>query len=133
MTVAFFSSVLNHHQISLCEELNNATDVDFKFVQMIDLTDERKAQGFKSYDAPYVVYAKKDPEEAHRLCIESDVVIAGVINQDWMNERVSLGKLTFAYRERFLKSAKAVLSPAFWKNGYLNFFKYRNKSGEKFK
>ena len=35
--------------------------------------------------------------------------------------------MTFAYRERFLKSAKAVLSPAFWKNGYLNFFKYRNK------
>lgn len=127
MTVTFFSSVLNHHQISFCEELNSADDVDFTFVQMIDLTDERRAQGFTSYDKPYVVYAKADPERAHRLCIDSDVVIAGVIEQKWVNERAALGKLTFVYRERFLKNAKSILSPAFWKNGYLNYFRYRNK------
>lgn len=127
MTVTFFSSVLNHHQISLCEALNNAEGVEFTFVQMIDLTEERRAQGFTSYDKPYVIYANSEPELAYRLCLDSDVVIAGVIDQKWLNERVNSGKLTFVYRERFLKDAKGVLSPAFWKNGYLNYFRYRNK------
>jgi glycosyltransferase involved in cell wall biosynthesis len=127
MTVTFFSSVLNHHQITFCEELYNTPDVTFTFVQMIDLTEERRAQGFTAYYKPYVVYVQRERERAHRLCIESDVVIAGVIDQSWANERAALGKLTFAYRERFLKSAKSFFSPAFWKNGYLNFFRYRNK------
>ena len=108
MTVTFFSSVLNHHQISLCEELNRASNVNFTFVQMIDLTDERRAQGFTSYDKPYVVYAKKEPERAYRLCMDSDVVIAGVIEQKWVNERAAAGKLTLAYKERFLKDPKAL-------------------------
>ena len=127
MTVTFFSSVLNHHQISFCEAMCASPDVDFTFVQMIDLTDERRAQGFNSYEKPYVVYAKAEPERARRLCIESDVVIAGVIEQSWVNERAALGKLTFVYRERFLKNAKSIFSPAFWKNGYLNYFRFRNK------
>lgn len=127
MTVTFFSSILNHHQLSFCEEMIKIPDVEFTFVQMIDLTEERRAQGFRAYDMPYVVSAQKDPERAHSLCIESDVVIAGVIRQDWANERVSQGKLTFAYRERFLKNKRGIFSPAFWKNGYQNFYKFRDK------
>ncbi len=127
MKITFFSSVLNHHQLSFCEELYAMPDIEFFFVQMIDLTEERRKQGFASYDKPYVVYAKKDPQEARRLCLESDVVIAGVIDQAWANERAALGKLTFVYRERFLKEVRGILSPAFWKNGYRNYYKFRNQ------
>ena len=127
MKVTFFSSTLNHHQLSFCDALNQAPDVDFVFVQMIDLTEERRAQGFVCFDRSYVVSASKEPTRAHRLCLDSDIVIAGVVDQQWINERVASGRLTFVYKERFLKSAKAIFTPAFWKNGYQNYYRFRNQ------
>ena len=128
MTVTFFSSVLNHHQISFCDAVRQMPNVTFHFVQAIDLTPERKAQGFHAIEAPYVVRASEEPERAYKLCMESDVVIAGVIDQSWVNARVAQGKLTFAYKERFCKARFSRLRPGFWKNGYLNYFRYRNKN-----
>ena len=127
MTVTFFSSVLNHHQISLCNALRAHPDICFTFVQMIELTDERRAQGFTAMEENFVVNAGQEPEKAYRLCMESDVVIAGVIDQKWVNQRVAQGKLTFAYKERFCKDLKVTLRPGFWKNGYCNYFRFRNK------
>ena len=127
MTVTFFSSVLNHHQISLCNALRGHPDITFTFVQMIELTDERRAQGFTAMEEPFVVSAREEPEKAYRLCMDSDVVIAGVIDQRWVNERIAKGKLTFAYKERFCKDPKVMLRPAFWKNGYCNYFRFRDR------
>lgn len=128
MTVTFFSSVLNHHQMSFCNAMRLQPDVEFTFVQMIELTEERKAQGFSAINETFVINAKKEPEKAYKLCMESDVVIAGVIDQRWVNERVAKGKLTFAFKERFCKARFSLLRPGFWKNGYLNYFRYRNKN-----
>lgn len=127
MTITFFSSVLNHHQISLCNALRQIPGVVFTFVQMIELTEERRAQGFSAIEESFVVSARQEPEKAYRLCMESDVVIAGVIDQKWVNQRVAKGKLTFAYKERFCKDLKVMFHPAFWKNGYMNYFRYRNQ------
>ena len=128
MRITFFSSVLNHHQLPFCEAMNACADVEFTFVQMIDLTEERRTMGFTAIQAPYVVNAKKDREKAYRLCMDSDVVIAGVIEQDWVNARAAQGKLTFAYKERFCKEPGTKLRPGFWKTGYRDYFRFRNKN-----
>lgn len=94
---------------------------------MIPLNEERKKQGFSAYQTPYLVLASENEDEAKRLCMESDVVICGVIPQDWMNKRVASGKLTFAYKERFCKSVRVFFSPNFWINGFRNYFSFRNK------
>lgn len=127
MIITFFSSVLNHHQISLSDYLAKTKGVTFNFVQMIPLSKERTQQGFSYYQRSYLVKIDEEPEKAERLCFESDVVIAGVTPQDWINKRVSNGKLTFAYKERFCKSFLAIFSPMFWLTGFRNYFIYRNK------
>ena len=128
MTVTFFSSVLNHHQMPFCQAMRRIPGVEFSFVQMIELTKERKAMGFVAEEEHFVVNAMQEPEKAYRLCMDSDVVIAGVIHQNWVNERIKKGKLTFAYKERFCKNRGDILKPSFWKNGYLNYFRFRNKN-----
>lgn len=128
MTITFFSSVLNHHQYPFCEYMASQPDVIFHFVQMIPLNQERIRQGFLSYQTPYLVLASEDREKAKRLCMESDVVIGGVIPQDWMNKRVASGKLTFSYKERFFKSFRTMISPRFWLDGMRNYFFYQNQN-----
>ena len=128
MTITFFSFLLNHHQIGLCKSFAKEVGVDFRFVQTGKLTEERKRMNFNQFKENYVVDANDNIEEAYRLCMESDVVIAGVVNQNWINERISKNLITFAYKERFLKGvAIQAFSPAFIKNGYLNYFRFRNK------
>lgn len=128
MTVTFFSSILNHHQLSFCEAMLQIPGVALTFVQVGQLTEERRAMGFRAIATDYVVNATQNPEKAYQLCMDSDVVIAGVIPQSWVNERIKQGKLTFAYKERFCKNRGSFLSPTFWKNGYLNYFRFRNKN-----
>ncbi len=128
MTITFFSSVLNHHQMPFCQALCQCPGVTFTFVQMIQLTEERRKMGFAATQADFVVSAIQEPEKAYRLCMDSDVVIAGVIHQSWINERVAQGKLTFAYKERFCKAPLTVLRPGFWRTGYRDYFRFRNKN-----
>ena len=129
MVITFFSSVLNHHQQPFCDAIRKQPGVQFYFVQMGELEIQRQRLGYTAVDESYVIKAKEEPQEAYRLCMESDVVIAGVIHQDWVNKRVAQNKLTFVYKERFLKKSPLVaLSPAFIKNGYWNYFRFRNKN-----
>lgn len=126
MTITFFSSVLNHHQKPLCDALDSHPQVEFRFVQTGQLEQQRKALGYTNETAPYIFWG--NTEEASRLCRESDIVIAGVVGQGWVNKRIQAGKITFAYKERFLKASPLLcLHPAFLKNGYRDYFRFRNK------
>lgn len=116
MTVVFFSNVLNHHQIALCDELYKQTGGSFWFVETNELNADRRAMGFKQYERPYLLSIKSGAEnlrEAMRLAIEADVAIMGAESHPFLKRRIKKSNgVTFSYSERWLKQGvKNYLSP----------------------
>lgn len=116
MTIVFFSNVLNHHQVALCDELYRQNDGDFVFVETNELNADRRAMGFKHYERPYRLPIKSSEEnlrEAKRLAVEADVAIMGAESYPYLKLRLKKSDgVTFSYSERWLKQGiKNYLSP----------------------
>lgn len=116
MTIVFFSNVLNHHQIALCDELYRQNDGDFVFVETNELNADRRAMGFKHYERSYRLPIKSSEEnlrEAKRLAVEADVAIMGAESYPYLKLRlIKSDGVTFSYSERWLKQGiKNYLSP----------------------
>lgn len=109
MTITFFSNYMNIHQLPFCEELMKHIGTEnFKFVSTRQMDSDRVQMGFEDMNVtkPFVVREYEDEvgrKEAHRLAIDSDVVIFGSAPTSYLNERMRLNKLAFKYNERILK------------------------------
>ncbi|MDL2225199.1 glycosyltransferase [Eubacteriales bacterium OttesenSCG-928-M02] len=111
MKITFFSNMLNHHQLPLCEAFLSIPEVDFTFVATEPTHKERLELGYhemnESYD--FCICAYKD-EHTHRtalnLGLNSDVVIIGSAPDVYIEERLQHDKLTFRYSERLFKQHK---------------------------
>lgn len=116
MTIVFFSNVLNHHQIDLCDELFRQNNGDFIFIETGALNAERKAMGFNQYHRPYVIRLRDsatNKTEALRLAKTADIAIMGAESYPYLKARIDCGfGVTFSYSERWLKQGiKNILSP----------------------
>ena len=115
MKLAFFSNILNHHQVSLCDEFYKLYGEDFTFVELSSqLNDERRRMGFMAYDRGYKISYTSEPDLANRLAIEAEVAIMGAESFQFLKLRLKHNAtgVTFSYSERWLKKGlKNVLSP----------------------
>lgn len=106
MKITFFSSVLNHHQISFCDEMYRLHGDNFRFVSTMEMEAQRKQLKYVEYDRPYKI--KMHVSENNRFLCDnlfqnSDIVILGVPMQENLRRRICSGKITFLYRERLFK------------------------------
>ncbi len=107
MRVAFVSCYLNHHQLSLCEELRKRCD-DFCFVATSRISDSRLSLGYEDmnekYDFVVRAYEKGFAKEKLReILLESDAVIFGSCPNSYIDFRLKKDKLSFIFSERSLK------------------------------
>lgn len=115
MVIVFFSNVLNHHQVTICDELHRLNNGNFYFVETGALCASRKSMGFRQFERTYLIRIKDGKEHENRaieLAINADVAIMGAESFPYLKLRINSGdKLTFSYSERWLKQGlKNILS-----------------------
>ena len=120
MKITFYSNFLTHHQLPFCLEMYKKYGEDFKFVSMEKINQERISLGYKDMDNdyPFVLKAYESKEkynEATKLAVDSDIVIAGSTpTDDYIKERLKQDKITFRYYARIFY------------NGVLSIFDFEN-------
>ncbi len=105
--IVFVSNFFNHHQKPFCDALYNTEGVDFKFVPMENMEEERKQMGYDTIAIPsYVVGGGKTAtpfEVAEELIYNADIVICGFEARGLFKRRIKENKIIFYYTERPLK------------------------------
>ena len=99
MKIAFFSSVLNHHQIEFCDEMYKKYGDDFTFVSTMEMEEQRKKLKYSEFDRPYnlKMYINEDcRQKGEELFQDADVVILGVLMEKSLRRRLIAGKITSA-------------------------------------
>lgn len=106
--ITIFSNFINHHVAPLCEEFNKITNGNFNFVSQKAIAPKRISFGYRdiSNDYDYVVKtyeSNEQLEKAYNLANESDYVIIGDSNDDYIIKRLKNNKLTFKDSEHIFK------------------------------
>lgn len=131
--VTFFSNYLNHHQLPLCLKLNELTNGSFKFVAQKAISEKRIAFGYKNisnnYDFVVKTYESYElKKEAYKLSNESDYVLFGSSDNNYIKQRIKDNKITFKYSERlFRKNLIGLDYLKAFRRVYINHGKYKNK------
>lgn len=121
MKVAFFSVILNIHQVYLADELYELTNHSFVFVELEKPESKNNKGGREDFSIrPYLFQAWKSTEnEAKALNIARNAEIAvfgGHMSLRYQIERLKEGRLTFEMGERWLKHWQSFFSPRLLKN-----------------
>ncbi|RXE70782.1 glycosyltransferase [Muribaculaceae bacterium Isolate-002 (NCI)] len=130
MTIVFFSNVLNHHQVALCDELYRQNGGDFYFIETGRLNASRRSMGFRRFERPYAIsLADNGNGRAVELAKTADVAIMGAESYPYLKLRMEAGYgVTFSYSERWLKQGiKNILSPNLLKQIRLYLLKGRKR------
>lgn len=118
MKIAFFSVVLNHHQVSFCDEMYNLLGEDFVFVETTQL-DDFKGNQVDTSQRPYLLQAWKSSanrEKALDIASTFDVCLFDG-SFEYQKFRLKNDLLTFEVSERWLKKGWLnVLSPRLLEN-----------------
>ena len=131
MKIAFFSNFLNHHQIPLSNELAKILGDNYTFVSCQPMSQEREAMGWKlnqEYGYELKAYASfKNYKKAMQLADESDIVIIGSADENYIKERLKQKKITFRYSERYFKKGKwRLVDPRVFLSHYKRDFRHRH-------
>ncbi|MEE3488009.1 MAG: glycosyltransferase [Bulleidia sp.] len=126
--IVFVSNFLNHHQVPLCESFFQTPDVEFRFIALEDIPEERKKLGYADFTSrPYHIEWSKNPVRARDLIDAADAVIAGGEPVELLRHRLEEDKLTFRYSERLYKKGSwRRLHPHAYQFVNDRFLKYRN-------
>jgi glycosyltransferase involved in cell wall biosynthesis len=131
MKLVFITNFINHHQVHVADEFYRILGAGYKFIETEPIPESFVRNGYPVYERVYVLKAYESPEQlalAYKLAEESDVVIIGSASEDFVARRISLGKLTFRYSERWFKSRPWFLTGLVgWINIYKRHVRYRNK------
>lgn len=113
MKIVFVSNFMNHHQLDLCNALNDNCDTFF-FVEMGKMPEEVAAFGYENFSTlKYVISKPKNEDEEKKiidLIMDADAVIFGACSSEYLKMRMSENKLSFVFSERL------------WKKGYYRRF-----------
>lgn len=106
--IVFISNFLNHHQLPLSTELYKLTDGDYRFIEMSEMPDSFKKNGFAIYDGlPWLIRyndASTEHEIVEDLIVNADtVILAANAYSSIIKRRLGLNRLTFEIGERWLK------------------------------
>ncbi len=101
--------------------------VDFSFIQMEDMEEERKQMGWHAEGSSYVIRYSGAGAECRRLMRESDITVFGGVDESLAYERQDLGKPTFRYSERLYKEGQwKFISPRGLVKKYRDHTRYKN-------
>lgn len=132
MKLVFITNYVHHHQIPLADEFYGTLGNCYKYIATDPLPEWLIKGGYDpSINRPYVVKAYEN-EKAGRMALQlvsdADVVIIGSAPEEYVEERIKAGKLTFRYSERWFKNRPWYLSgPRAWYNFWHDHIRYRNK------
>lgn len=130
LRITLISNVLSPHQMPFSKAMYELIGEKYRFVSCTQLSDERRAMGWaeqpgdsfelKAYQSPQLM------EKATKLATDSDVVILGSASDDFIKERLKMGKLTFKYSERLYKQGLSVRNfPRAAVSSYIHHGKYQ--------
>lgn len=132
MKLVFITNYIHHHQIPLADEFYRILGDEYKYVATDALPEWLIKGGYDpSISRPYVIRAYENEEKkrmAMRLANDAEVVIIGSAPEEYVEERIKTGKMTFRYSERWFKSHPWFLSGMrAWYNFWHDHIRYRNK------
>ena len=131
MKIVMLSNFLNHHQLSLCQELARLTDNNFYFIAIEKMPEERRLLGYQNYtDFPFFIqYTEEKKKLIESLIIESDALICGSVPDSFFVPRVKARKLTFRYFERVFKTPFTIKNTLHRIGSMLvHFIRYQNQT-----
>lgn len=104
---------MNHHQLPFSMEIMGQGDVEYTFVALEPISQERLDMGYEDMNHKYkFVLCAYDSDDAMRRAADlidiADVVILGDSPDSYIVSRLKAGKLTFKYSERFYKRGLSV-------------------------
>lgn len=114
MNVIFVSNFLNMHQIPVSDELYKRLGTNYHFIQMEEMTDERKNMGWEINENkfPYLIKYNEQSKLVEKLVDTADVVIHGGTSDFIIKKRIRENKLVIKYDERpFRKNDFEWLNP----------------------
>lgn len=113
MKIVFISNYFNHHQKPLCDALYDLLGDDFSFISTESVSTARVRLGYAQGNAPgYVCRAYLNSNarmRAVKLINDADAVVTGSAPEEYLAERLRMGKLVLRYSERPYKKKASVL------------------------
>lgn len=125
MKIVFVSNFLNHHQTTLCDNIQSKVD-SFYFIYGY------KGKGSKikkREERDYTLYFKDNVERAKEEILSADAVIFGSCPKALIDLRMKENKLSFIYSERlFKKSILQLFKPQNYKAIKHKYLNYKDKN-----
>lgn len=108
MKIVFVSNILTPHQVPICDEWFSMRDLEFNFIESIDVDKSTLPVGWRFESMrPYLTSFEKlsvDRQYYEREILNADAVIFGSGDYSLIKERLASNKLTFIYSERIYKN-----------------------------
>lgn len=109
ISIVFISNFFNHHEKFFCDEISKIPDVEFHFIQTVQMAEERikLGWGIEMSSLPYCICSygnQGEHKKALQLCNDADVLILGSAPYEFIANRVKNNKLTFFYAERLFRN-----------------------------
>lgn len=114
MKIVFVSNFMNHHQLPFSHGVLRQADVEYTFVALEAIPQERLNMGYEdmNHKYPFVICAYDSEEkmrQAEKLIDDADVVIYGSCPDSLILRRTKKGKLCFKFSERYFKEGTGLL------------------------
>jgi glycosyltransferase involved in cell wall biosynthesis len=131
--IVFYSVILNHHQAPVADELWELCKGEYRFVELMQPSEDINKGGRKYDDRPYLIRVwegEAEKAEAMRLAVMAEVcVFGGDLALPYQKARLKKNLLSFEVGERWLKRGwKNLFSPRLLKMiGAYYLYGWRNK------
>ncbi|MCR4990999.1 MAG: glycosyltransferase [Lachnospiraceae bacterium] len=129
LNIVFMSNFINHHQKPFCDAMYDKVGEGFIFLQTEPMDQERIEMGWSdAYTSlPYVRLLYENEEEAKRMVMEADVLIAGWSDRtDLIKARLNEKKMTIRISERIYREGQwKFISPLGLISKYAEHVRYR--------
>ena len=128
MKIIFLSNFFDHHQKPFSETVSRMQNVEYTFVALSRMTQERISLGYDNKDVPsYVLEVDLNNNDAKNDLInkvmEADIVIKGSAPDYLIKKRTPQNGLTFIYTERIFKKG---IQPLEFLASVYKHIRYRN-------
>ena len=114
MKTVMVSNFMNHHQFPFSQGILSQDGVEYTFVALEAIPQERLDMGYEdmNHKYPFVLCAYDSEEKMHqaeKLIDDADVAIYGSCPDSLIVRRTSKGKLCFKFSERYFKEGTGLL------------------------
>lgn len=97
---------MTHHQLPFCIEMYRLLGDDFLFIETNSMEEERKKMGWDKEIDSYPFITKWEDKSGRAIVKESDILLCGGTHENYIFERLDMGKITFRYFERLYKTGQ---------------------------